>query len=96
MVTKEEVVDALKTVFDPELMMDLWSLELIYDVQVNGPDVKIKMTFTTPACPYGPQLVNDVKATVGKLPGVIDVQVDVVFSPPWNPSQELRAALGVL
>ena len=96
MVNREEVVETLKTVFDPELMMDIWSLELIYEVQINDPDVKIKMTFTTPACPYGPQHVHDVKAAVGKLPGVIDTQVEVVFSPPWKPSAELRAALGIM
>lgn len=95
MVTKDDVVEVLKKINDPEIHIDIWTLELIYDVKVEDDKVDIKMTFTTPMCPYGPQLLEEVKTKVSEINGVKEANVDVTFDPPWEPSQELRATLGV-
>ncbi|MDP7197963.1 MAG: metal-sulfur cluster assembly factor [SAR202 cluster bacterium] len=95
MVTKEDIIEVLKNVNDPEIGIDIYTLELIYDVKVEGDKVKIKMTFTTPMCPYGPQLLEEVKTKVNEIEGVKETNVEVTFDPPWEPSQELRATLGV-
>jgi len=95
MVTKEDVTNVLKGINDPELGIDIFTLELIYNVNVENDNVKIKMTFTSPMCPYGPQLLEEVKTKVSQLNGVKEIDVQVVFDPPWQPSEELRATLGV-
>ncbi|MBI2523210.1 metal-sulfur cluster assembly factor [Candidatus Woesearchaeota archaeon] len=96
MPTKEDVMNVLKGVNDPEIGIDVVTLEFIYNINVskNG-KVDIKMTFTTPMCPYGPMLVEEIKAKVSEINGVKEVNVDVVFDPPWQPSEQLRATLGV-
>lgn len=94
MVTKEEIVEVLQKVNDPELNIDIWTLELIYDVKVEEDKVDIKMTFTSPMCPYGPQLLEEVKTKVSEINGVKEAKVEVTFEPPWKPSEELRATLG--
>ena len=95
MATNEDVMYVLKSVNDPELSIDIVTLELIYNVNVENDNVKIKMTFTSPMCPYGPMLVEEIKAKVNQLNGVKEVNIEVVFDPPWQPSEELRATLGV-
>ena len=95
MVTKEDVIEVLKKVEDPEIRIDVWTLELIYDVDVIGKKVNIKMTLTTPACPYGPMLIGEIKSKIRELEGIENVDVEVTFDPPWKPSDELRATLGV-
>ncbi len=96
MVIKEEIEEVIKNTYDPELGIDLWTLGLIYDVDFDGKTQKLclKMTFTTPLCPYGPQIVGELKSKFRSL-GLEDVKVDVVFDPPWEPSAEVRAMLGV-
>ena len=94
MITKEQVIEALKQCNDPELEMNVWFLGLIYDVQTDGDNVRIKMTFTTPFCPYGPSLLDMIKAKV-KEAGASDVQIEVVFEPKWEPSEDVRLALGI-
>ena len=95
MVTKEDVIEVLKKINDPEIMIDIWTLELVYEVKVEDNVVYIKMTFTTPMCPYGPMLLEEVKARISEIKGVKEANVEVTFDPPWEPSQELRATLGV-
>jgi len=96
MVTEQEVREALKECYDPELNMDIITLELVYGVTVAEDKVTIKMTFTTPACPYGPLLLDEIQRKVKeKLPEVKDLKIDVVFDPPWQPSDELRAIFGI-
>ena len=95
MVKKDDVVNALKQCYDPELQIDVWTLGLIYNLDIDKNIVKIKMTFTTPACPYGPMLLNDVKSKVLAVKGIDDINIELVFNPPWEPSEELRAMLGV-
>lgn len=94
MIDREKVVDALKQCNDPELEMNVWFLGLIYDIQIDGDNVKIKMTFTTPFCPYGPALLDLVKTKV-KEAGAKDVQIEVVFEPKWEPNEDVKLALGL-
>ncbi|MBX7143987.1 MAG: metal-sulfur cluster assembly factor [Oligoflexia bacterium] len=96
MVSKEQVIEALKTVQDPEIFLDIWFLGLIYSISIDGDKVSIEMTFTSPMCPAGPMLIDDVKSKVGQLPGVASVDVKVVFTPPWQPSDEVKAMLGMI
>ena len=95
MAAKEEVIEELKKVNDPEIGIDVYTLELIYDVKVEDGKVKILMTLTTPMCPYGPMLIEEIRARVRDLKGVREVEVEVTFDPPWQPSEQLRATLGV-
>lgn len=103
MLTEEMVRSALKNVYDPEIGLDIVNLGLIYRVDIveDGRKVDIDMTFTTPACPAGPQLLDQVKREVLGLNTVYtnleDVQVNLVWTPFWNPqmmSQEARDELG--
>tara|TARA_Y100000310_G_C20206612_1_gene589366 strand:+ start:67 stop:354 length:288 start_codon:yes stop_codon:yes gene_type:complete len=95
MPTKEDIIEVLKKVNDPEIGIDVYTLELIYNVKVTQDKANIKMTFTTPMCPYGPMLVDEIKTKVSEVKGIKKVDVDVVFDPPWEPSEQLRATLGV-
>jgi metal-sulfur cluster biosynthetic enzyme len=103
MLTEEMVRSALKNVYDPEIGLDIVNLGLVYriDVVEDGRKVDIDMTFTTPACPAGPQLLDNVKREVMGLNTVYssleDVQVNLVWTPFWNPqmmTQEARDELG--
>lgn len=92
---KDKVIEALKSVEDPELLLDIWFLGLIYNIDVQDSKVDLEMTFTSPMCPAGPHLIQEVKEKVGAA-GFDPVNVKVVFSPPWQPSDEVRALLGLL
>ena len=95
MVNKEEVIKVLETIDDPEIHLDIWTMGLIYNLEVTNDAVNIRMTYTTPLCPYGPELIEEVKRRVGEIKGVKKVNVEVVMEPRWKPSDELRAILGV-
>jgi metal-sulfur cluster biosynthetic enzyme len=97
MVTVEDVTDALRDVIDPELGLDFVELGLIYDVQVDGGNVHVTYTLTSPGCPIGPQVSEQIEEFVGELEGVEDVQSTMTFSPPWTPdrmSEDAKFALG--
>ena len=94
MIPKEKVIELLKTIEDPELFIDVWTLGLIYELDVKETDVTIKMTFTSPMCPYGPMLVDDIKRKLTDA-GVQKTNVEIVFTPPWEPSEEVKEILGV-
>ena len=94
--TKEEVIELIKTIVDPELFIDIWTLGLIYHIDIKEHDINIRMTFTSIACPAGPQLVGEVKDKLMTLPEIENVNVDVVFTPPWEPSEDLQAMMGIL
>lgn len=95
MVTKAQVEEALRNCYDPELRMDIVTLGLVYGITIQKGNVTVRMTFTSPMCPYGKELVNDVKMCVGSVKGVTETTVDIVFDPPWEPSAELKATLGI-
>ena len=94
--TREAIVEALKTVEDPELFLDIWFLGLIYGITIDGSQVVIDMTFTSPMCPAGPQLKHEVTTKVGALPGISEVIVNITFTPPWEPSEEVKGLLGMM
>ncbi len=97
--TAEEILEALKPICDPELGISVVDLGLIYDIQVDGPNVKIQMTLTSPICPWGPELLDQVKQTVESLPFVQKAEIELVWSPPWDPrtmaSEEAKMLLGL-
>lgn len=93
---KNEVVNVLKTINDPELGVDVWTLGLIYNLDFKDEKLLIKMTFTSPMCPYGPYLLQEIKAALTKqLSWIKGVDVEIVFEPLWQPSDELKAMLGI-
>jgi metal-sulfur cluster biosynthetic enzyme len=98
MVTVEDVTDALRDVIDPELGLDFVELGLIYDVAVaEDGAVHVTYTLTSPGCPIGPQVSEQIEEFVGELDGVRDVQSTMTFSPPWTPermSEDAKFALG--
>jgi metal-sulfur cluster biosynthetic enzyme len=97
MLTVEEVEEALTNVIDPELGLDFVELGLVYDVQVNDGNVEVTFTLTSPGCPIGPQVTEQIQEFVGELDGVAQVTPTLVFSPPWSPemmSDEAKFALG--
>jgi len=85
--TKEEVVDALRGVEDPELGMDIVELGLLYDVEVEGPKVKVIHTLTSMGCPVGPMIQENVDQIVRAMPEVEDVEVELTWDPPWSPEK---------
>jgi FeS assembly SUF system protein len=94
------VLEALKTVRDPEIPLDLVELGLIYELIVKqGGIVYVEMTLTTPACPVAANMPGEVEAVIRDVPGVTDVRVKLVWTPPWTPdlmSEEARLELGML
>ena len=97
MFTEEDVTEALSNVIDPELGLDFIELGLVYDVAIEGSKVDITFTLTTPACPIGPQVSEQMKEFVGELDGVEEVVPTMVFTPPWTPdkmSEDAKFALG--
>ena len=98
MVTMEDIVSALKECYDPEIPVNVWDLGLIYDVNVDGDKVRVKMTLTAPGCPMHRFISEEVKKRLQGVNGVKEVTVEVVWDPPWNPdkmSKEARAQLGI-
>ncbi len=98
MVNVEEVTDALRDVIDPELGLDFVELGLIYDVEVEDQGtVKVTFTLTSPGCPIGPQVSEQIEEFVSELDGVNQVESTMTFSPPWTPermSEDAKFALG--
>ena len=95
MVKKDEIINALKNVKDPEIGLDIVTLGLVYDIQiVDSGVIYIKMTLTTPMCPFGPQMVDELKQKIQNI-GAEKVEIEVTFDPPWQPNEELRVMLGV-
>jgi metal-sulfur cluster biosynthetic enzyme len=93
----DDVMEALENVIDPELGLDFVSLGLIYEVEVEDRDVHVTFTLTTPACPIGPAVTEQIKEFVGEIGGVEKVFPKMVFSPPWSPekmSEDAKFALG--
>ncbi len=97
---QEAVVEALKSIYDPEIPVDIYELGLIYDVTITDDcDAIVSMTLTTPNCPVAESMPGEVELRVLAVPGVRDAEVKLVWDPPWDPSKmsdEARLELGML
>jgi metal-sulfur cluster biosynthetic enzyme len=97
MPTREEVIDALRVVEDPELGMDIVELGLLYDVEVEGQKVHVTFSLTSMGCPVGPLLEQQIQETVASMPGVGEVESELTWEPPWTPekmSEDAKFILG--
>jgi metal-sulfur cluster biosynthetic enzyme len=97
MVDEDEVLEALTNVIDPELGLDFVELGLVYGVEIAGGTVTVTFTLTTPACPIGPQVSEQMQEFVSEIEGVEAVIPQMVFTPPWTPdkmSEDAKFALG--
>jgi FeS assembly SUF system protein len=97
---REEVINVLRTVYDPEIPVNIYDLGLIYEVKVDeNNDVDVTMTFTSPACPTAGQILNEVNYRSSAVEGVNDVRIKVTWDPPWDKSmvsERARAELSQL
>jgi len=96
--TKEQVYQILRNVLDPEIGFNIVDLGLIYDVEINEGDIKIKMTLSSPSCPLSGTILNWVESAVKNLEGVKNVDIELVWDPPWSiemASDEVKKALGM-
>ena len=92
-IIEAQVLEVIKTCFDPEIPVNIFELGLIYDIKVDDArNVAIKMTLTSPSCPAAQSLPPDVAKKVKTVEGIVDVTVDVVWSPPWTPALMSEAA----
>ena len=89
---KEKVIAEIKKIYDPEIPVNIYELGLIYDIDINGKDVKVKMTLTTPNCPVAESLPKEVKDSIMELKEVNKVDLDLVWEPPWDKSMMSEAA----
>lgn len=97
---EQAIVDMLKTIYDPEIPVDVYELGLIYEVRIkDGGDVKIDMTLTSPNCPVAESMPQEIKEKVESVEGVNAVEIEIVFDPPWDKdmmSEEARLELGLM
>jgi len=96
--TEKDVRNALKTVKDPELGLDLVVLGLVYDIEVTGSDVKVVISLTSPMCPVADQIVADARQAILAMDEVDNAEVELTFTPPWSPdriSPLIRSSLGL-
>jgi metal-sulfur cluster biosynthetic enzyme len=95
----DTIREKLREVKDPEIDMSIVDLGLVYDVEFDDGDVLITMTLTSPGCPLGPVIRGEAYAKLKEIPGVKDVDVQIVWNPPWDPrtmaSEDVRMALGI-
>jgi FeS assembly SUF system protein len=92
MTLQEQIVKALKTVYDPEVPVNIYEMGLIYDLSIEGGAVSVRMTLTAPNCPVAGSLPGDVERAVRGVPGVTDVKVELTFDPPWSKDRMSDAA----
>ncbi len=96
---EEKIIAEIKTVYDPEIPVNIYDLGLIYDINEKNGDLKIEMTLTAPGCPVADQIVQEVKEKTQLVEGIKGVDVELVFEPPWSDSmmtEEAKLELGML
>jgi len=97
---REKIEAALKTVFDPEIPVNIYDLGLVYEIKMEDQgNVRIRMTLTAPACPVAGDIVREVQTKVEEIPGIMDCHVQLTFDPPWNRemmTEEAKLELGFL
>jgi len=87
MPSREEVIDALRVVEDPELGMDIVDLGLLYDVEMEGPKARVTFTLTSMGCPVGPMIEEQIRDTVASMEGVEEVETELTWDPAWSPEK---------
>ncbi len=87
MVTRDQILEVLKTCYDPEIPVNIWDLGLIYDITIVDNAVNIKMTLTAVGCSLGPQLISEIQSKMLGIDGIEDCKVEMVWSPPWTPER---------
>jgi metal-sulfur cluster biosynthetic enzyme len=95
--SRDELLAALRTVVDPELGLNIVDLGLVYDARIDDGRAVVRLTTTTPACPIGAYLVDEIRWALLRLDGVVDVEIELTHDPPWSPermSDEAKALLG--
>lgn len=98
-IDEDSVIAAICSVYDPEIPVNIYDLGLIYAVEIDGSRVRVEMTLTAPGCPSAQELPEAVHMAVSTVPGVSEVEVEVVWDPPWDPSrmsEEAQLALNIL
>jgi metal-sulfur cluster biosynthetic enzyme len=98
MITRDDVIEALRQVEDPELGMDIVELGLLYGVDVEGPSVHVKYSLTSMGCPAGPLIQEDITRVASEIPGVEQVETELTWEPPWTPekmSDDAKFILGI-
>jgi metal-sulfur cluster biosynthetic enzyme len=96
--TRDEVIEVMRTVEDPELGMDIVDLGLLYDVEIDGPKIKVLYSLTSMGCPAGPMIEGDIRAAAESVDGVEAVETELTFDPPWTPdkmSEDAKFILGI-
>ena len=88
---KEKVIEEIKKIYDPEIPVNIYELGLIYDINVDGKNISVKMTLTTPNCPVAESLPKEVKDSIMELPEINDVDLQLVWDPPWDKSMITEA-----
>jgi len=97
MIGREDILDELRNILDPELQLNIVDLGLIYRVDVHQDGIEVDYTLTTPGCPEGPLIEMEIRETLRDVTGVDDIRINLVWEPEWNPqrmSEELRVSLG--
>lgn len=92
MFTKDDIINELKKIYDPEIPVNIWDMGLIYDIDIQQDNVVIKMTFTSPTCPMMEELLEQVRMASQAVAGDVPVRVDLVWDPPWDLSRMSDAA----
>ncbi len=98
MPSKEQVLEVLKEVYDPEIPFNIVDLGLVYGVEIDEGNIDVKMTLTFPGCGMGPYMANNARERIMELDDVEDVNVEMVFDPPWSPdlvSDEIKVEMGI-
>lgn len=91
---EERIIDTLRTIYDPEIPVDIYELGLIYNIEVNDElEAVVTMTLTSPSCPVAESMPQEVEEKVGKVPGVTKSKVELTFDPPWDKDMMSEAAM---
>ena len=96
--TLDDIREALRDVYDPEIPVNVLDLGLIYDIKINEGQVYVQMTLTAPGCGMGPYIAQNAEWRIAEIEGVLDVEVDMVFEPAWNPemiTEDGKKLLGI-
>ncbi len=98
-ILKDKIITVLKTVYDPEIPVNIYDLGLIYNIEIEDKKLRIIMTLTSPNCPMAEQMIDEMKTNLGYIKEIDKVDIDITFEPAWNPeslSDEVKLQLGLL